>query len=107
MHGWPLFGEEIHLLYQLALNKSSTFTIPRLEPHSLRHTSSIVRVASKVGIAQANKTSDLLSEMGVVSTVSTMLASTDPPNRPSRSWKVLYRPGSKWNIESALKVRPR
>jgi hypothetical protein len=75
MHGWLRFGEGIPLLCQLALNKSSTFTIPYLDPRSLRRTSSIGQVASRLGFTQASKTSDLLSDMGVVSTVSTMLAS--------------------------------
>jgi hypothetical protein len=107
MHGWLRFGEGIPLLCQLALNQPSTFTIPYLDPGSLRRTSSIARVASKVGFTQASKTSDLLSEMGLVSTVSTTLASNLSTNRPSMSWKMQYRPGSKWNPKSAFRVRPR
>lgn len=70
MLGWLRFGEGAHLFCQLALNESSTFTIPYLEHRPLQRTSSIGRAASKVSFTQASKTSDLLSEMGLVSTVS-------------------------------------
>jgi hypothetical protein len=42
-----------------------TFTIPYLDPRPLRRTTSIGRVASRVGFTQASKASDLLSEMSI------------------------------------------
>src|SRR5713101_9840205 len=91
----------------MVLNESSTFTIPYLDPRTLKQTSSINRIASRVGLAQASKTSELLTEMGVVSTVSTLLASNlSTKYRPSKSWKTLHKPGSNWKPESAFRVHP-
>jgi len=42
-----------------------TFTIPYLDPRTLQRISSINRVASRVGLTQASKTSELLTDMGV------------------------------------------
>lgn len=71
----------ITLLCQLTLNELSNFTIPYLpeEPRPLGRKSSIGRVASRITFSQASKTSVLLNEMGVVSTICTMLASASSP----------------------------
>jgi hypothetical protein len=42
-----------------------TFTIPYLDPRTSQRTSSINRIASRVGLTQASKTSELLTEMGL------------------------------------------